>query len=192
MTVMPAMPAGPAESLQEEIVADRYAELDARQPRRAAPPKPAMPQQATRGGPETRMSEHPVAHQPAAGPAPADDDLGLDERVTLSEALRLRMEVETAAAAARTLADSPEERLRLAIDNAPPLPSPQDWMTDSATMVLDPTQYPPGVLDGGAPELGGDLLVIEEETPASVTQPAEPAHRVERKDFKSLFARLRG
>jgi hypothetical protein len=66
-------------------------------------------------------------------------------------------------------------------------------MTDSATMLLDPTQMPPGAeLVAGAAELGGDILVLDDESPAAAPTVTEPVHRVERKDLKSLFARLRG
>jgi hypothetical protein len=120
------------------------------------------------------------------------DELSLEERVTLAEAMRLRAEAEAAAAAARVIAQSAEEQLRLAIDNAPPLPSAEDWLADSAPLLLDPTQMPPNVVQGQtAPDLGSDIVVIEEQASPPPPAGAEPVHRVERRDYKSLFARLR-
>jgi type II secretory pathway predicted ATPase ExeA len=167
----------PVRSLEEEIVADRYAELDARQPPPRESAQPAPPEAPEDG---------------AFTEADLGDDLRLDERVTLSEAIRLGREAAAAAAVARAVAPSPDDELRLAIDSVPPLPSPEDWLTDSATMVLDPTQMPPGMVAGASGrDLGSDIVVIEEEAPTAVPTVTEPLHRAERKDYKSLFAQLR-
>jgi hypothetical protein len=180
------------EALQEEIVADRYAELDARQPR---------PLEVIAAKPSTSGSAIPKPHERTSSKgreAGATDqlalaDLGLNERVTLAEAMRLRQEAEAATAVARVLSESPKEKLRLSIDGAPPLPSPTDWLTDSATMVLDPTQLPPGsLIEASAAALESDVIVIDDEAPVPAPTTSEPIHRVERKEYKSLFARLRG
>src|SRR6266850_418058 len=65
---------------------------------------------------------------------------------------------------ARVLAESPSEaaddQLRLSIDQAPPLPATDDWLTDSGTMVLDPTQMPPDAeLETKGLGLNSDIVV---------------------------------
>jgi type II secretory pathway predicted ATPase ExeA len=181
--------------LEEEVVADRYAELDARQPRAAKRvPRPSAGVGknaiAAKGAvPPAVEAEHEPSLDDSLGHLNVDD-LGLEERVTLAEAMRLRLEAEAAAAVARTIAQSPEEQLRLAIDNAPPLPKPEDWLTDSATMMLDPTQMPPSAIEGPA-DLGHDIVVIDDDAPAPAPAATETVHRVERKDYKTLFAQLR-
>jgi hypothetical protein len=193
---LPSFPAAPSEahrSLEEEIVADRYAELDARQPRRPAT-KPPVKNASAGNSPKSMPANSCQAKDfTALSDGEGDrDEPSLEERVTLAEAMRLRAEAEAAAAAARVIAQSAEEQLRLAIDNAPPLPSAEDWLADSAPLLLDPTQMPPNVVQGQtAPDLGSDIVVIEEQASPPPPAGAEPVHRVERRDYKSLFARLR-
>jgi hypothetical protein len=58
-------------------------------------------------------------------------------------------------------------------------------------MVLDPTQMPPGMdPETSGPALKSDIIVIDDEPPV-VPSTSEPVHRVERKDYKTLLARLR-
>ena len=104
---------------------------------------------------------------------------GAEERVTLAEAMRLCREAEVAAAeaaAASLPAIAPdEEPFRLAIDDVPPMPSLEDWLADSTE---------------GSRGTPHDAGTNDQPPPAAPT--ADPGHRVERKDYPSLFAQLRG
>jgi hypothetical protein len=103
-----------------------------------------------------------------------DDDLGLADRVTLAEAMRLCREAEAAAATLPPIAPA-SEPFRLAIDDVPPLPSLEDWLADSPA---------------GAPGRTDDRSTNQQAPALAPT--ADPGHRVERKDYQSLFAQLRG
>ncbi len=124
--------------LHEEIVADRYAELDALQP----PPQEPLPADPNEGSPDDWASIPAEGHDGlVADQVLVEGDLGIEGRVTLSEAMRLRREAEAAAAVARVISPPPDAPFRLAIDNVPPLPSLADWLADASG--ASPDAHPP-------------------------------------------------
>jgi type II secretory pathway predicted ATPase ExeA len=86
------------EMLEEEIVSDRYAALDAKGP------LPPVALGATKPQPAQRPHRPGVAHVSANLPEPAAGGAAPSERVTLAEAIERRRAVEAAAAVARSLA----------------------------------------------------------------------------------------
>jgi type II secretory pathway predicted ATPase ExeA len=204
-------PARRQEFLEEELVSDHYAELDARNPRGDTVPAEI----SVIGG-------HPLVHSPRVEPPAAKRATGQqDERLSLSEAMRRRVERETAAAMARTLigkqtASKEPVDAKPAVELKAPASLPMKEQTEDSqadsfeerlarqlTDVLDAAQLDElrrevaavvGEQKSGTREpesVRDEIIVIDDEGDDGIDIPRPQAHRVERQDYKSLFARLR-
>lgn len=187
-----------SELLEEEIVSDRYAELDALQ--RAS----VTAERGTSSELESPPISPPAADRPEADSIKiAGFDPSTDEASLAAPHVReAPKDSESDASLDRASHEDPlasfDERLRLKLTQAlgpAELQDLRDELSASQSQRKETDRIePPGTIElcQNVEAESADIIVIDDDNELYVDVPIEPSHPVERQEYKKLFARLRG